>query len=370
MKILALNWNDLKNPYSGGAEVQLEELLVRLVDYGHEVTLFCSGFKGCLDEEMINGYRVIRRGNRYNFNFIAPYHLRKLVRKNKYDVLVEDINKIPFYTPLFFDIKTLVMIPHLFASTVFHEVNFILASYVYFAEKPLVTFYKGKPFSVVSESTADDMKSRGVPEKDITIIHNGVDRKLYAYDATVKKYDRPSILYLGRIKKYKSIQHLIDAFALVKEKIPDATLTIVGDGDYAGVLKKQAASSKYASDIVFTGFIPAKEKVERLRKSHVAVLPSLKEGWGLTNIEANSVGTTVVAANTPGLKDSVRHNQTGLLYEYGNINEMSEKLISILGDSELRGRLERGGLEWADKFSWDNYGKETEKLLYEITGEK
>ncbi|MCK4460825.1 MAG: glycosyltransferase, partial [candidate division Zixibacteria bacterium] len=76
MKILALNWNDLKNPYAGGAEVHLEELLRRLVRRGHDVTLFCSGYKGCRSEETIEGIRIIRRGNRFNFNLVAPFHLR------------------------------------------------------------------------------------------------------------------------------------------------------------------------------------------------------------------------------------------------------------------------------------------------------
>ena len=101
MNILALNWNDLKNPYAGGAEVHLEELLRRLVTYGHTATLFCSGWRGCRAEETIEGIRIIRRGNRYNFNLIAPFHLRAVARRGSYDVLIEDINKIPFYTPLY-----------------------------------------------------------------------------------------------------------------------------------------------------------------------------------------------------------------------------------------------------------------------------
>ena len=230
MKILALNWNDLKNPYGGGAEVHFEELLRRLVKYGHEVTLFCSGFESCQPEETIEGIRIIRRGNRYNFNLIAPKHLKKLVRENSYDLLIEDINKIPFYTPWYLDIKTLVVVPHLFATTVFHEINFILGTYIFLAEMPLVAVYKGRHFNVISESTAEDIHKRGVPMEDISIIHCGINRELYANKPEIKKYDNPSVLYLGRIKKYKSVQHLIEAFVIVKQKLEKATLTVVGDG--------------------------------------------------------------------------------------------------------------------------------------------
>lgn len=367
MKILALNWNDLKNPYAGGAEVQLEELLRRLVSYGHDVTLLCSGFKNCLEEETVEGVKIIRRGNRFNFNLVASFYLKKIIKNNKYDILIEDINKIPFYTPLYLNIKTLILIPHLFATTVFHEINFILGTYIFLAEKPLVKIYKGRPFNVISESTAIDIENRGIPQKDISIIHCGINRELYSYDSNVLKYDNPTILYLGRIKKYKSVQHLLRAYQIIKEKIPNARLAIVGDGDYLNKLKK-LSSSLGLIDIEFTGYVSTTEKVERLRRSHVAVLPSLKEGWGLTNIEANSVGTTVVAANSPGLRDSVRDNQTGYLYEYGNIEHLAEKIIKILSDNQTRERLERGGLEWAENFNWDRASKDFENLLFKIVG--
>ncbi len=369
MKILALNWNDLKNPYAGGAEVHLEELLRRLVTYGHEVTLFCSGWSGCVREEIVEGIRIIRRGNRYDFNIIAPMHLRRLAKENSFDLLIEDINKIPFYTPLYLNIKTLVVIPHLFATTVFHEINCVLGSYIYLAEKPMVPVYRGCKYNVISESTADDIALRGVPRSDISIIHCGIDNEFYAHDSSVKKYERPTVLYMGRLKKYKSIHHLIVAFARVREKIPDAQLMIVGAGDYSDDLKKLVASMKLDEAVEFTGFVSKEDKLDRLRRSHVAVLPSLKEGWGLTNIEANAVGTTVIAANSPGLRDSVCDGKSGLLYEYGNIDHLTEKLYTVLSDSEVRNKLESGALEWAGQFSWDIASRKFEQVINEIVGE-
>ena len=366
MKILALNWNDLKNPYAGGAEVHLEELLRRLVTYGHEVTLFCSGYPDCAPEETVEGIRIIRRGNRYTFNLIAPRHLRRIVRENRFDLLVEDINKIPFYTPLYLKLNTLVVIPHLFATTVFQEINFVLGTYIYLAEKPLISVYKGRPFNVISESTADDIEARGVPRKDISIIHCGIDRKLYAPDPSVRKYEQPTILYLGRIKKYKSIQHLIQAFAQVKRRLPNARLMVVGDGDYLHQLKQLAVSLGLSGDVEFPGFVPQAEKVTRMRRAHVSVLPSLKEGWGLTNIEANSVGTAVVAANSPGLRDSVRDGQTGFLYEYGNVDQLADKLLSILENESIRTNLEQGGMAWAEQFNWDAAARKFETLILQV----
>lgn len=366
MNILALNWNDLANPYGGGAEVHFEELLRRLVKYGHEVTLFCSGFEGCKSEETIEGIRIIRRGNRYNFNLIAPIHLRRLARENKFDLLIEDINKIPFYTPLYLKLKTLVVIPHLFATTVFDEINFVLGTYIYLAERPLVKIYGKRPYNVISESTADDLVARGVPRENISIIHCGIDNQRYRVAGTTSKYEQPTVLYLGRIKKYKSVQDLIRAFALVKKNLTDARLMVVGAGDYLEPLKKLVDDLKLANDVEFPGFVSMENKVERMQKAHVAVLPSLKEGWGLTNIESNACGTAVIAADSPGLRDSVRDGITGLLYEHGNINQLAERLMRVLTDNELRRSLERGGLEWAARFNWDDAAKKFDTLIREI----
>jgi glycosyltransferase involved in cell wall biosynthesis len=369
MKILALNWNDLQNPFAGGAEVHLEELLRRLVSFGHDVTLFCSGWSGCAPEETVAGVRIIRRGNRLNFNLIAPFYLRTLVRQDRFDLLIEDINKIPFYTPLYLKIKTLVVIPHLFASSVFQEINFVLGTYIYLAEKPLVSVYRGRPFNVISESTADDIAARGVPRKDISVIHCGIDRDLYSHDPSVPKYDRPTVLYLGRVKKYKSIQHLILAFRKVRQRIDNARLMVVGTGDYLPKLKSLAGSLELTEAVEFPEFVPEAEKVDRMRRAHISVLPSLKEGWGLTNIEANSVGTAVVAADSPGLRDSVRDGETGLLYEYGDVEQLADRILRILEDAALRKKLEAGALEWAESFNWDSAARKFESLVLRVMDE-
>ncbi len=366
MNILALNWQDLTNPFSGGAEVHLEELLSRIASRGHKVTLFCSGYEGCLPEEEINGIRIIRRGNRYNFNWIAPFALRRLVKEEKFDCLVEDINKIPFYTPLYLSLPTLVVVPHLFSTTVFKEINILLGLYIYLSEKPMVPIYRGRKYNVISQSTADDIAERGVAPENISIVHCGIDNETYRFDPSVRKYDNPTVLYLGRIKKYKSVDHLVTAFAKVLETIPEATLKIVGAGDFLEELKRLAGELKIRDHVDFPGFVSTEEKVEILQKSHVAVYPSSKEGWGLTNIEANACGTAVIAANSPGLRDSVLNNQTGFLYEYGNIDDLVEKLKNILTEHEIRSRLEKGGLEWVRKFNWDDAADQFLGVLKEV----
>ena len=363
MNILALNWEDLSNPQAGGAEVHLQEILKRIARKGHHITLLCSGWPQCEPVEEVDGIRIVRRGSRFNFNFVAPFALKALLREKRWDVLVEDINKIPFFSPLYHRLPVLVVIPHLFSDSVFKEINFVLGTYIYLSEKPIPWLYRGLKSMVISESTKQDLVKRGLPSEDIHVIHCGIDHQLYHTDPSVEKEPAPTVIYLGRLKKYKSIDQLLSAFSQMERKIPDARLVVVGEGDYKGELISLARRLKIGDKVEFTGFVDEEEKVRRLRKAWVAVYPSLKEGWGLTNIEANACGTPVIASNVPGLRDSVVPGKTGLLFEYGDTTQLSDQLAEILSDESCREELRQGGLEWAKTFNWDEAADETFELI-------
>jgi glycosyltransferase involved in cell wall biosynthesis len=363
LNILALNWEDLSNPQAGGAEVHLQEILRRIARRNHNVTLLCSGYTGCVPSEEIDGIRIIRRGSRFNFNFVAPFALKSLLREENWDIVVEDINKIPFYTPLYINLPLLVVIPHLFSDSVFKEINFVLGLYIYLSEKPISWLYKRFQTMVISESTKEDLVKRGLSPENVHVVHCGIDQNHYRLSSSPQKYSDPTVIYLGRLKKYKSVDHLLKAFALVLKTIPAARLMVVGEGDYKDELKGLARNLSLEGKVEFTGYVDEEEKVKRLQQAWVAVYPSLKEGWGLTNIEANACGTPVVASNVPGLRDSVVTGKTGLLYEYGNVPEFSGCLVSILSDEKLRQGLIQGGLDWAKEFSWDKAAEKTLELM-------
>jgi glycosyltransferase involved in cell wall biosynthesis len=366
LKILALNWQDPKNPMGGGAEVHIWENLKRFAAWGHEVTLLCSDFEGGGPEDFYDGVRILRKGKRFNFNYIAPGMVKRALKENKYDILLEDINKIPFYTPLYARLPILVIIPHLFATTVFREINFVMGSYIYLMEQPLRWIYRRFPYCVISSSTKTDLIKRGIQADNITVVECGIDEQTYCYDKAVKKYDQPTALYLGRIKKYKSIQHLLRAWPRVLGVTPEARLQVVGDGDYLGTLKKLAADLRISNSVEFPGFVSRESKVERFRKSWCTVYPSLKEGWGLTNIEANACGTPALAADSPGLRDSVDNGKSGLLFEYGNVDAISSSILKVFQDGEFRNKLSTGALEWARKFNWDDSAGQMLKLIEKI----
>jgi hypothetical protein len=158
--ILAINWQDLKHPAAGGAEVHLEEILRRLVNRGHKVDLLCCNFPEGAENETIGGVNIIRRGSRSTFNWIVPRQMRSLIKANKYDIVFEDINKIPFYSPLYQKLPLLVIIPHLFSNSIFKEINLLLGAYIYLAERPFSYVYHNHHVMVISESTGEEMIER------------------------------------------------------------------------------------------------------------------------------------------------------------------------------------------------------------------
>jgi len=362
-RILALNWQDLTHPASGGAEVHLEEILRRLVKKGHEIDLLCCNYPGGKPEETVAGVNIIRRSSRSLFNWAVPGILKKLLKIKKYDILFEDINKIPFYTPLYCKLPRLVIIPHLFSNSIFKEINFLLGTYIYLAEKPYSIIYKRFHTMVISDSTAGEIVAKGIAREKVHVVECGIDKNSYSFDSTIPKFDQPTIIYVGRIKKYKSIETSILAMPEILKKVPEAKLIIIGSGDHLPVLKDIVSRLNLNEYVEFLGFVPHEVKIEYLRRAHLSIYPSLKEGWGLTNIEANACGTTVLASRVPGLRDSVDDNKSGLLFEFGNTSEFTDKAVKILIDNEYRSALEKGALIHAAKYSWDKAANQTEKLM-------
>lgn len=366
LRILALNWQDRKHPLAGGAEVHLHEILSRLGRQGHTITLLCCRFPGAPDREEYDHMTVVRRGGRNTFNWTVPGAVKQLFAENAYDVIIDDINKIPFYAHRFAPVPVLAIVHHLFGGAIFREVNPLFAGYVYFMESLIPRFYRTVPVMVVSESTRDDLVRRGMDRSLIRVVHNGIDHDRYRPATLEQKEGHPLIVYVGRLKKYKSIEHLFAAAKRIRPDYPGLEIQILGAGDDQPRLEKEAVSLGVADCVHFAGFVDFERKIEMLQRAWVVVCPSLKEGWGLTNIEANACGTPVVCADVPGLRDSARDGQTGLLYPYGDIPALAERLDRVLRDEVLRHSLRAGGLDWAARFHWDYAARATQAILESV----
>ncbi|UCC74461.1 MAG: glycosyltransferase family 4 protein [Gemmatimonadota bacterium] len=365
LRLLVINWQDIKNPQAGGAEIHLHEIFGRLVQRGHDVTLLCSGWPGAPAREVVDGMSVHRVGGRHTFTLrAAPYYRRHLLSAD-FDLVVEDINKIPLYTPLWVRPPVVALIPHLFGSTAFQEASLPFATAVWLAERPVPHFYESAPFQAISESTAEDLATRGLPRSRVKVIHPGIDHTRFKPDPSIRPFEKASFAYVGRLKRYKGLEAVIDAVARLAAAGVDARLLVAGKGDYEGALREYAAL-RAPGTVDFLGFISEEEKIDLLRKAWATVYPSPKEGWGITNVEAAACGTPALASNSPGLRESVAHGESGLLVPHGNVEAWALALRRMAEDEELRSQLRAGALSFAGGFSWDRTAELTEAHLLEV----
>ncbi len=361
--LLAINFRDPGHPEAGGAELHLEEILLEAVRRGWRVTWLASGFPGGERETTHRGMTIVRRGLWWNFNLVVPGVLRREFSNPRPDLVVEDINKVPCFTPLWTRSEVAVIVPHLFGATAFQETAWPVALYVQFMEWLIPSVYRRCRFVVISESTRDDLVQRGVAASRITVVHCGMDHAAYPAADPAEKSAQPSVVFVGRLRRYKGLDWLIRTFPRVLSRVPGARLTVIGDGPDRARLQATVMSSPAQESVEFLGFLPRAEKAKWLRSAWVVVQPSPKEGWGLTVIEAGASGSAVVAADSPGLRDSVRRDETGLLVKFGSDAEMADALVRVLTDAALRRTLSEAGVAWARRFQWPDCGARSIEAL-------
>jgi glycosyltransferase involved in cell wall biosynthesis len=370
MNILVVNWQDITNPLAGGAEVHFHEIFSRVVRRGHRVTLCCSSYPGAKPDEVIDGIEIIRRGSRATFNFRFPFTYLAALRRRPFDVVVEDLNKIPLFTPLYVRRPLAGIAHHLFGRSIFLEARPVAAAYVYLMERIALALYAPRmPFMVVSPSTREDLLRRRFAPERLAVIRNCVDHLRYTPGDGVKS-PTPLVGAFGRLKKYKSIDHLLRALPELLQEIPALRVVIGGEGDDRPRLEQIARELGVGGAVEFTGYLSEEEKVALLRRIWVQVTPSSKEGWGLTVVEANACGTPALASDVPGLRDAVRENETGLLYPYGDIDALTQRLRLLLGDAQLRSRLGTHAVAWARTFDWDDAAEKTVEFLEGVLKER
>jgi glycosyltransferase involved in cell wall biosynthesis len=355
MRVLVLNWLDRENPRAGGAEVHLHETFGRLAARdGWEVTLVSSGWKGAVRSTELDGIEVHRVGRRNTYPLHVAGFVRGRLADRTFDIVVEDLNKVALFTPTWCGRPVLLLVHHLFGRTVFEEAGLHLALPTWLLEKPVPWIYRDVPTVAVSESTRQDLVDRGMRADRIEVIPNGIVLEGFTAASPDDRFPEPTLLYLGRLKRYKRVDLLIRAVARLRDEGEAVRLLVVGRGDHRPELEAEARRLGLGDDrVAFLGFVSEGEKRELLRRTWVHGFTSPKEGWGIANLEAAASGTATVASDAPGLRDSVVHGETGLLVPHGDVPRLADAIRLITRDPALRERLGRGGRRFAEGYSWD-----------------
>jgi glycosyltransferase involved in cell wall biosynthesis len=366
VNILLANWQDLANPYAGGAEIHLFEIFRRLVVRGHRVRMVCSGWRGGASQASIDGISIHRVGGRDSFALLGRSAVQRAIAAERPDILVEDINKLPLFLTVGTHLPFCAIVPHLFGTTAFTEASWPVAAIVWAAERPLPWAYRRAGFHAISESTRDDLVARGVRPDRIRVIHPGVDSKHFTPGPPGRRSATPSFLYVGRLKRYKGIEFALRALALARRQRPDLRLEIAGTGDHRLELEKLVASLDLGRAVVFHGFVSEERKIDLMRSAWAHIFPSPKEGWGITVIEAAGCATPSLASDSPGLRDSVCHGETGFLVPHGDIDALAARMVELADSPSLVTRLGDRARRFAEGLTWERTARQTEDHLKDI----
>lgn len=354
MRILWFNWRDIQNPAAGGAEIYTHEVMERLAKRGYEMTLFTSRFRGCQLNENINGVEIIREGNKYTVYEEAKKYLEAY--KHHYDLIIDEINTRPFFVPKIVEEKQVIALIHQLAREFwFYETKFPL-NYIgyYYLEKKWLSKYKNIMTVTVSNSTKIDLEELGF--KKVFVVSNGLN--VTPLSNVKEKEANPTVLFIGRLNKAKLPHHALQAFSIIKREIYDARMWIIGDGYF-----RKKLESFETKDVTFYGYVSNEEKYDLLGRAHVILVPAVREGWGLVVTEANAMGTPAIGYDVPGLRDSIRHGETGMTIMEKTPTAMAQQAISLLRDYDRLSNYSRNALEFSRQFSWDNTVKLFQQVL-------
>jgi len=358
--------------------VHLHRIFGKLVELGHSVTLFTTNYKinsqlSTLNSQLkkhapkterIDGIEVIRSGSDAFFQLNVILKVPGLIKKFKPDIIVEDLNKLPLFSPYITKVPKLIQIHHLWKSSIFREAFFPLALAVWLGERIIPFVYKNCYFSAVSPSAKKELCELGIDGKKISVIYNGTESE-YLEAAKIRNKSL-YFLWLGRFRKYKGVWVAFEAFRIFAKKHPGVKLLFAGSGPEEAKMRAKAKEWGLENSVDFLGMVSGEKKMDIMGKALGLLQTSYKEGWGLTVMEAAACGTASIASNVSGLCDSVKDSETGLLFKAGDAADCAQKMERLYENEVLRNALESAARSYAESFDWGNSARETLFLMQKI----
>lgn len=328
------------------------------VGAGHSVTLFSSYYKGGKKQETVDGIDIIRWGVQLLGVHVLAAFWYLFSGHPKFDLVIDQFHGIPFFTPFYVRTKKLAVIQEVarevwLMNSLPKPLNLIIGYTGYLLEPLIFLFYKNTIFMTGSESTKKDLVRFGIPSENINIVPHGVLAPKPEFLGLRSKVK--TVIYLGALTKDKGVEDALKTFSILN-KMGEFNFWVVGRASPKYLNKLKLLSNKYgiSKKVRFWGYVTQRKKFELLSKAYVLINPSVREGWGLVNIEANSAGTPVVSYNSPGLVDSVGNGISGVIVGDNTPREMASVVEKIINNKNLYKRLHKGAISWSKKFSWKN----------------
>ncbi len=332
MDLLIVNHRDPKHPKAGGAEEVLYQVGRRLVKKGVKVTWLSEGVKGLEGEEEIEGIRIKRRGSPLTL------HLYSIKEAMNHEIVVDSIaHAVPFYSFLVNE-KAIALVHHVHQEVVYYELSKFKAWTVSTLERDIRKYDR---VIAVSNTTKRDLSEKlGVDPEKVTTILNGLDHQKFRPG---KKSEEPTLLWIGRMKKYKNP---LDAVEVAKRT--GMKLVVAGGGELEREVKRKVEEIGG----VFLGKVSEEEKVKLYQSAWITLVTSFIEGWSMVTVESNACGTPVIAYKRGSLPEVVKEGVNGYLVEYKDVEGMAKRVKEVVESGEVR-ELWRSSYEESLNYDWD-----------------
>lgn len=348
MRFLMLNWRDPKNPFAGGAERVTEGYLRALRERGQEVHWFAYAFEGGAPHEDLGGLHIHRAGTKLGAVFAAWKWYR---RQPRFDLVIDQHHGLPWFAPWWSGVRTVAYIHEVLGPIWFAFYRGFTARFGQWQERRVIRLYRRVPFWTASQSTRRMLEELGV--RRIYLIPYGVHtRPLPELDP--KPIGQPlRLAVVSRLQPNKRVDQVLRACRCLLDRGVRLELTIVGAGADEPHLQEETDRLGLRPVVRFTGLLPEAEKDAVLRRAHLLLHTSLREGWGLNVIEANAMGTPAVVYPAPGLTESTLHDETGLVSREETPESLADAVASLLTDDARYQRLRRQAWRRAALYHWD-----------------
>ena len=351
--VVVLNWRDPWHPEGGGSELYVHQIAQQLRDSGQNVTWVTAAYPDAPRDEVVDGIRFIRRGGHLTvYLWVAALLVTGVLKRRLggIDAVLEVQNGMPFLASWLTRSKVVVLVHHVHREQ-WNIVGPVLARVGWLLESRVaVRANRGRRYIAVSDMTRRELIGLGVRATDINLAYNGLP-PVPAFDAGERAAD-PTLIVLSRLVPHKQIDHIIAAMPVLAREFPGIRLRVLGDGWWRDELETRAAGLDVADQVEFLGFVSDRTKFEELSRAWVHVLPSVKEGWGLSIVEAGHVGTPSVAyAHAGGVTESILDGVSGLLAQ--DQDDLTVQISAILRSELLRAELGHKAQVHAGGFTWE-----------------
>jgi glycosyltransferase involved in cell wall biosynthesis len=225
---------------------------------------------------------------------------------------------------------------------------------------------KASSILTVSQFSKQEIK-RLLPsgKQPITVTHHGIDKAWFTLSKMQRPYERPYIIFVGNVKPHKNVRGLLEAFALIQEKIPH-DLVIIGkqEGFISGDERVAKQAKALAHRVVFTGYVNDKVLKQYVVHADALVLPSFYEGFGLPPLEAMACGCPVIVSNAASLPEVC--GDAALYCNPYDPKDIASTLQRLVTNPALQNELRHKGLEQAKRFSWEKCALETLEVIHKV----